>query len=31
MYYVELIDTKVWMAEEVLALNGGLVTRSQAP
>jgi len=24
MYYVELIDTELWMAEEGVALNGGL-------
>ncbi len=27
MYYVELIDTKLWMAKEVVALNGGLESK----
>jgi hypothetical protein len=24
MYYVELIDTKLWMVEETTTLNGGM-------
>ncbi len=27
VYYVELIHTKLWMVEEVVALNGGLENR----
>jgi hypothetical protein len=27
VYYVEFIDTKLWMVEEVAALNGGLKNR----
>ncbi len=27
MYYVELIDSKLWMVEEVVTLNGGLKSR----
>jgi hypothetical protein len=27
VYYVELIDTKLWMAEEATTLNGGLENR----
>jgi hypothetical protein len=27
IYYVELIDTKLWMVEEVVALNGGLESK----
>jgi len=25
VYYVEIINTKLWMAKEVATLNGGLV------
>jgi hypothetical protein len=28
VYYVELLDTKLWMAEEGATLNGGLKTRT---
>jgi len=28
VYYVELINTKLWMVEEVAALNGGLKNRT---
>ncbi len=27
MYYVELIDIKLWMDEEAMALNGGIKSR----
>lgn len=27
MYYVELINNKLWMVEEVVALNGGVESR----
>jgi hypothetical protein len=27
VYYVELIDNKLWMVEEALALNGGTKSR----
>ncbi len=28
VYYVELVDTKLWMVEEVATLNGGLENRT---
>jgi hypothetical protein len=28
VYYVELINIKLWMAEEVVALNGGLESKT---
>jgi hypothetical protein len=28
LYYVELLNTKLWMVEEVAALNGGLERRT---
>ncbi len=28
VYYVKLIDTKLWMAKEVVALNGGLENKT---
>ncbi len=28
VYYVELIDTKLWMAKEVMKLNGGLENKT---
>jgi hypothetical protein len=28
VYYVEPINTKLWMVEEVVALNGGLENRT---
>ncbi len=27
VYYVELIDTKLWMVKEAVTLNGGLVEK----
>jgi len=28
VYYVELIDTKLWMAEKAATLNGGMENRT---
>ncbi len=28
MYYVELINTKLWMVKEATALNGGLESKT---
>jgi hypothetical protein len=28
VYYVELMDTELWMVEEAMALNGGLESRT---
>jgi hypothetical protein len=28
VYYVKLIDTKLWMVEEAMALNGGLESKA---
>jgi hypothetical protein len=28
VYYVELINNKLWMAEEAVALNGGVESRT---